>query len=197
MCVAVAVVPGSEDETDDGTGSGAVVGRFRFGVVPGIIEVVEDAAPLPVRIVDLPGAGGLCLGTLLETSDFTDEIEDGTSFRFIPDALILVVLLDGAFSVVALLVVVVPMVGLLASTGRVARVLVSEFFVSDASIAFVESIIVKDSFLGSFSSWAVVTVVVTTADSATEEVDLSIVSFSFLLALAIPAMIDFTLAIIR
>ena len=195
-------MPGSEDETDDVTGSGAVVGRFRFGVVPGIVEVVEDAAPLPVRIIDLPGAGGLCLGTLLETSDFTDEIEDDTSFRFIPCALILVVLLDGAFSVVALLVVVVPtlisaVVGWLASTGRVARVLVSEFFVSDASIAFVESIIVKDSFLGSFSSWAVVTVVVTTADSATEEVGLSIVSFSFLLALAIPAMIDFTLAIIR
>ena len=81
-------MPGSEDETDDDvTGSGAVVGRFRFGVVPGIVELVEDEAPLPVRIVDLPGAGGLCLGTLLETSDFTDETDDGTSFRFIPDVL--------------------------------------------------------------------------------------------------------------
>ena len=117
-------MPGSEDETDDVTGSGAVVGRFRFGVVPGIIEVVEDAASLPVRIIDLPGAGGLCLGTLLATSDFTDETDDGTSFCFIPDVLILVVLLDGAFSIVALLVVVVPtlilaVVGLLTSTGRV------------------------------------------------------------------------------
>ena len=75
--------------------------------------------------------------------------------------------------------------------------MVSEFFVSDASIAFVESNIVTDSFLGSFSSWAVLKVVVTTADSATEEAALSTVSFSFLLALAMPAMIDFTLEIIR